>query len=317
MVFLIPENGTLGLFMHDRYRLLKIFAITAHSSSFRDAAFQLRTSPQTISRAIKELEGQLGELLFHRSTRQIQITQYGEQFLRESGSLMAEFELLFEHSKASDDELYTGRVGITAPHSVGRRHVLPFLESLIRAAPECLIDLRLEDEVTDTVGAQIDIGIRVGALQDNRFVAREAAKVPLMVVATSELVARVGEPLQIPDLMTRPVSGRIDRNSGRIWPWRFNGLAHMPQSPRFVSDDPEAELQAVLNGWAFGQIAAFLVIPFIREGLLVPVLREFEPPPLSLFVYRPQRGPVPLRVRRVFDTLSESFADEQRFPSIL
>ena len=301
--------------MYDRVRLLKIFATAAQSSSFREAAFQLGTSPQTISRAVKELEGQLGELLFHRSTRQIQITQFGAKFLRESSSLISELELLFEHSWSSEAEQYAGRVGITAPHSVGRGHVLPLLEPLIRKAPECLIDLRLEDEVTDTVGAQIDIGIRVGALRDNRFVARQAAQVPLMVVATPELVRQVGEPRMILDLTQKPVSGRVDRNSGRIWPWRFNGFTHTPLSPRFVSDDPEAELQAVLNGWVFGQIAAFLVIPYIREGLLVPVLRQFEPPPLPLYVYRPQRGPVPPRVRKVFDTLTESFADEERFPS--
>jgi DNA-binding transcriptional LysR family regulator len=303
--------------MYDRFRLLKIFATAARSSSFREAAFQLQTSPQTISRAVKELEDQLGELLFHRSTRQIQITQFGEQFLRESNSLMSELELLFDHTKAPENGRYAGRVGITAPHSVGRGHVLPLLAPLIKASPECLIDLRLEDEVTDTVGAQIDIGIRVGALRDNRFVAREAGKVPLLVVATPELVKEVGEPQKIADLIARPVSGRIDRNSGRIWPWRFNGFTHAPQSPRFVSDDPEAELQAVLNGWVFGQIAAFLVIPYIRDGLLVPVLRQFEPPPLPLYVYRPQRGPVPPRVRRVFDTLADGFSDERRFPSTL
>lgn len=301
--------------MHDRLRLLKIFTTAAHASSFRDAAFQLGTSPQTISRAVKELEDQLGELLFHRSTRQIQITQFGAQFLQESSSLISELELLFEHSRTSETERYAGRVGITAPHSVGRRYVLPLLGPLIREAPECLIDLRLEDEVTDTVGAQIDIGIRVGALRDNRFVAREAARVPLMVVATPKLIRQVGEPLQILDLIQRPVSGRVDRNFGRIWPWRFNGFTHTPPSPRFVSDDPEAELQAVLNGWVFGQIAAFLVIPYIREGLLIPVLRQFEPPPLPLYVYRPQRGPVPPRVRKVFDTLADSFADEKWFPS--
>ncbi|MEX0604795.1 MAG: LysR family transcriptional regulator [Marinobacter sp.] len=301
--------------MHDRFRLLKIFATTAQCTSFRDAAFQLGTSPQTISRAVKELEDQLGELLFHRSTRQIQITQFGARFLQEANSPIAELEMLFEHSRPSRAELYAGRVGITAPHSVGRSHVLPLIEPLIREAPECLIDLRLEDEVTDTVGAQIDIGIRVGALRDNRFVARQAAQVPLMVVATPELVRQVGEPRLVADLIRKPVSGRVDRNSGRIWPWRFNGFTHAPPSPRFVSDDPETEFQAVLNGWVFGQIAAFLVIPYIREGLLVPVLRQFEPPPLPLYVYRPQRGPVPPRVRKVFDTLTESFADEERFPT--
>ena len=303
--------------MYDRFRLLKIFATTAQSDSFRDAAFQLGTSPQTISRAVKELEDQLGELLFHRSTRQIQITRFGERFLHESNSLISEFELLVEGASNGDQASYAGRGGITAPHSVGRGHVLPLLAPLIEESPECLIDLRLEDEVTDTVGAQIDIGIRVGALKDNRFVARQAAEVPLMVVASSDLIRRVGEPRSIADLMTRPVSGRVDRNLGRIWPWRFNGFTHSPQSPRFVSDDPEAELQAVLNGWVFGQIAAFLVIPYIREGRLVPVLREFEPPALPLYVYRPQRGPVPPRVRKVFDTLTENFADEARFPSTL
>ncbi|EAZ97979.1 LysR family transcriptional regulator [Marinobacter sp. ELB17] len=300
--------------MHDRFQLLKIFATAARSSSFREAACQLGTSPQTIGRAVKELEGQLGELLFHRSTRQIQITQFGATFLRDSNSLISELEFLFEHSRSPETEPYAGRVGIVAPHSVGRGHVLQLLGPLIREAPECLIDLRLEDEVTDTVGAQIDIGVRVGALRDNRYVARQAALVPLIVVATPELVRQVGEPQLISDLIQKPVSGRIDRDSGRIWPWRFNSLNHTPSSPRFVSDDPEAELQAVLNGWVFGQIAAFLVIPYIREGLLVPVLRQFEPPPLPLYVYRPQRGPVPRRVRKVFDTLTESFADEVRFP---
>ena len=121
--------------MYDRVRLLKIFATAAQSSSFREAAFQLGTSPQTISRAVKELEGQLGELLFHRSTRQIQITQFGTKFLRESSSLLSELELLFEHSWSSETEQYAGRVGITAPHSVGRGHILPLLEPLIRKAP--------------------------------------------------------------------------------------------------------------------------------------------------------------------------------------
>ena len=303
--------------MYDRFRLLKIFATAARSESFRDAAFQLRTSPQTISRGIKELEDQLGELLFHRSTRRIQMTKFGEQFLQDSNSLLSELELLFEDSTSPDREHYEGRVGITAPHSIGRGRVLPLLESFIWTSPACLIDLRLEDQVTDTVGAQIDIGIRVGMLRDNRFVAKEAGKVPLMVVGTPELIREVGEPKTISDLMHCPISGRIDRNSGRVWSWRFNGFTHTPHNPRFLSDDPETELRAALNGWTFGQIAAFLVIPYIREGLLVPVLRQSEPTPLPLYVYRPQRGPVPARVRKVFDILTEGFADEESFPSVI
>ncbi|MEC7691947.1 MAG: LysR family transcriptional regulator, partial [Pseudomonadota bacterium] len=36
---------------------------------------------------------------------------------------------------------------------------------------------------------------------------------------------------------------------------------------------------------------------------LVRVLEEVEPVPWDLYIYRPQRGPVPQRIRLVFDHL--------------
>ncbi|MFO6211016.1 LysR family transcriptional regulator, partial [Pseudomonas aeruginosa] len=49
--------------------LLRIFRVAAESSSFRDAAVRLGTSPQGVTRAIQQLEQHYGEVLFHRSTR--------------------------------------------------------------------------------------------------------------------------------------------------------------------------------------------------------------------------------------------------------
>lgn len=40
----------------------------------------MNVSPQVITRCIKELESQLGEILFIRSTRNIQISTFGSQF---------------------------------------------------------------------------------------------------------------------------------------------------------------------------------------------------------------------------------------------
>jgi DNA-binding transcriptional LysR family regulator len=44
-------------------------------------------------------------------------------------------------------------------------------------------------------------------------------------------------------------------------------------------------------------------------GCLVTVLDDFAPPAWDVFVYRPQRGPVPPRIRRVFDAIVEALSD--------
>ncbi|WP_260433930.1 LysR family transcriptional regulator, partial [Pseudomonas aeruginosa] len=54
--------------MNKEMELLRIFRVAAESSSFRDAAVRLGTSPQGVTRAIQQLEQHYGEVLFHRST---------------------------------------------------------------------------------------------------------------------------------------------------------------------------------------------------------------------------------------------------------
>jgi DNA-binding transcriptional LysR family regulator len=74
-------------------------------------------------------------------------------------------------------------------------------------------------------------------------------------------------------------------------------------SPAFLTDDIDAECAAVLAGVGFGQLIAPLAEPWLQSGALVAVLEADEPEPWPIHVYRPQRAPVPARVRLVYDTL--------------
>ena len=60
--------------MPNRIDLLQIFLAAAEAASFREAAVRRAVSPQVVSRAVRDLEAELGELLFHRSTRRVQLT---------------------------------------------------------------------------------------------------------------------------------------------------------------------------------------------------------------------------------------------------
>ena len=64
-------------------RLLRAFCLAARHSSFKDAADRLALTPSAVSHQVKELEEQLGVLLFERRTRAVVLTPTGKQLLED------------------------------------------------------------------------------------------------------------------------------------------------------------------------------------------------------------------------------------------
>lgn len=292
--------------MQDRLELLRIFTAAAGAPTFREAAARLGVSPQAVTRAVRELEEALGETLFHRNTRSVQITRYGQGFAAQAQTALLTVDGLFDASSAKTVEA-GGIVRVTAPSHVGRAYVMPVLTVLMQQYPGLVADLRLSDTPSAVVDEQIDVGVRVGFIGDNRFVARALGALPLWVVASPALLERVGEPKTPDALHALPLTMLINRTDGRAWPWAFRDDAQIqPRNAAFVTDDPEAEVQATCAGLGFTQTSAYMLRAHVESGALVRVLRRFEPAPWTLYVYRPQRGPVPARVRVVFDALAAS-----------
>jgi DNA-binding transcriptional LysR family regulator len=67
--------------MNVNLKLFQVFLLVAEHASFRSAADQAHRSQSSISTQIKQLEGQLGVALFHRTTRSVRLTAEGEQLL--------------------------------------------------------------------------------------------------------------------------------------------------------------------------------------------------------------------------------------------
>lgn len=298
--------------MFNRLDYLKIFCVAAERNTFKEAAIHLNVSPQVITRGIKELETELGEILFVRSTRNIKITTFGEQFYLKAKAALATMDDVFTNT--SHDNL---SVKITAPPSYAKPFILPVLQKVSLAHPEIRFDLRLTNQISDVVEEKIDIGIRVGRpITDNRFIARPVSKVNHAVCATPEVIARYGIPKTIEDLANLPVTAIFDNNRNHVWDWFFKDNVHYkPKNPVFLTDDADAECEAVLGGIGFGQLSVAYAAQYIKKGLLIPVLTEFELiDEWNVYIYRPQSGPVPTRVRIVFDALVEHFQDPEFMP---
>lgn len=296
--------------MQNQLEMLRIFRVVAESANFKDASVRLGVSPQSVTRAIKEFEEQLGEPLFYRSTRNTTITEFGRQMAQKCAGVVDQVDALFEMNKGPAKQSIEGSVKITMPNAFGRQFLLPALIKLSHEYPSIQLDLRLSDLIDNVVADQMDIGVRVGVFGNSRHVARRVRDVRFSIVGTPALIERYGTPQQVSDLCAMPYTGLIDQNTGRMWPWYFASEPEcVPTSPVFSTDDPEAELQAVLAGIGFSQLPDFLCAEHIRSGKLVAVLPEQSPTPWGIYVYRPQRGPVSERVRVVFDRLVNVLAE--------
>lgn len=305
------NSSNINPVMQNQLEMLRIFKAVAESSNFKEASIRLGISPQSVTRAIKELEERLGEPLFYRSTRNTTITEFGKQMALKSESVLEQVDTLFHlNSHAQAPQSIAGSVKITMPNTFGRKYLLPALTTFAKDHPNIQLDLRLSDLIENVVADQMDIGVRIGFFSNNRNVARRVNEVKFHIVGTPELVAKTGVPRQASDLCAMPYTGLIDQNTGRMWPWSFASEPDcVPDNPAFISDDIEAELAAVLAGIGYSQLPDFMCAPYIKSGQLISVLEDQSPAPWGIYVYRPQRGPVAERVRVVFDYLAHTLSE--------
>lgn len=88
-------------------RHLRYFCSVAEQRSFSKASARLRVAQPSLSRQIRQLEGELGVDLFIRSSAGVQLTDAGEAFFGHAGRLLAQLAI----AVSSAQEIGKGRGG--------------------------------------------------------------------------------------------------------------------------------------------------------------------------------------------------------------
>ncbi|XUA21246.1 LysR family transcriptional regulator [Citrobacter sp. OP27] len=293
--------------MLDKLEALKIFCTAAETLKFRETAVRLGIAPQLVTRGIAELEKQLGEMLFLRNTRQMKLTPFGQQFWPKAEILLAESEALFTGHQSHKLQDMSGSVRITLPPLFENQDIFRRLLRELQNYPHLNIEWLPTDAHLNIIDEQIDIGIRIGAVPDNRFIVKTIRPVGVSIVAAPDLIERSGMPESLRDLQFNyPLSALNNSNSGRVWPWQFaDGSSFFPSQPSVIAADIASELTAALAGRTYSQLPDILVRPLIQRGDLVNILPEFNYQPWQLYIFRPHQPLLPARIRLVFDLLTD------------
>ncbi|HEY5972064.1 MAG TPA: LysR substrate-binding domain-containing protein [Pseudoxanthomonas sp.] len=251
-----------------------IFVKVVEHGSFISAAKSLRLPKTTVSRKVQELETRLGAQLLHRTTRKLGLTEAGNIYYEHCQRIARELS----EAESAVSQLQGGPRGwlrFTAPYSIGIDKIAPLLGEFHARHPEVRIDMVLSNEPLDLIGGEIDVALRLGALPDSNLIARRLGTLRTQVYASTNYVARHGEPLHPDDLQHHRVLAmqKHRRNGGYAWTLNDgSGDREYAVNPILVANDPAALKGALLCGEGLVIAADVMVKPFVEQGYVQRVL---------------------------------------------
>ncbi|SDI59932.1 LysR family transcriptional regulator [Natribacillus halophilus] len=167
-------------------RQLQYFTEVAKRHSFTKAAAALHVSQPSLSKAIKNLEDELDVPLFHRSSKQLQLTDAGKAVLINTKHVLDSFQHLT--SELSDVmELKKGEVKIGIPPIIGAAFIARLISEFKEQYPA--VDLSLTEVGSKRIKQGIDDGsLDIGFIcnipyQKDSFEVTQILQDPLVLVA--------------------------------------------------------------------------------------------------------------------------------------
>jgi DNA-binding transcriptional LysR family regulator len=271
---------------------LAVFIAVAEEGSFTRAAAKLGLSQSALSYAVRMLEERLKIRLISRTTRSLSLTDAGERLLH---SLRPAFDHI-DSELAALTALHdkpAGTVRITTFRHAARTVLWPVLTKLLPDYPDIVVEINVDEGLTDIVAGRFDAGIRVGEQVEKDMVAvRVSPDIRMAVVGAPSYFADRAVPQTPRDLSDHKCISYRQSTGGGLYAWEFERdgveLDVRVRGPIVINDN-EMLVNAALGGLGLVYTFESQVAQQVADGRLIRVLEDWCPPFPGYHLYYPSR----------------------------
>ena len=294
----------------DRFDTMLAFTRVVELNSFTKASASLNLPKATVSSQVLALEKRLRVKLLHRTTRHVSVTTDGAAYYERAIRLLNELDET-EASVSNATTAPKGRLRVDVPGSVGRRILIPALNTFFARYPEIELEMGCTDRPVDLLHEGIDCVIRGGAVLDESLVARRLGDMPLFNYASPAYIAKHGMPASIADLDRHTMIHMFSAKTGKIFEFDFlvDGVRTSILGRQRVSfNDLEACVAAALAGLGIVQLPSFMAAEEVAQGKLTILLPETEVEAVPIHILYLQNRHLSTKVRAFVEWVAELLA---------
>ncbi|MBA3592766.1 MAG: LysR family transcriptional regulator [Polaromonas sp.] len=294
----------------DKLRAMQAFIHIADEGSLTAAARVMESSLPAMVRILAGYEAQLGVRLFNRTTRRISLTDEGRRHLASCRQILAALDDA-ESALSADSAEPAGQLTITAPMLFGQMHVAPAVTRFVQKYDKMRCSVVLLDRVVNLLEEGIDVGIRIGTLDDSTLVAQPVGQIRRVVVASPAWLKRHGEPQHPKDLL-KANCVRVSDHAPSWGPFMDHGKPlRLSVNGNLEFNQNAPAVAACAAGAGVGMFFCYQVAPFLKTRQLRIVLESFEPPTRPIHVVYPHARLLPMRTRVFIDWIKQELRESR------
>jgi DNA-binding transcriptional LysR family regulator len=290
----------------DRYTQMEFFALTAELGSLTKAAERLGMSNAAASRMLSALEDRLGTRLVERTTRRLWLTDAGREYQQRCASILAE---IAEADTAVSDMARQPRgvLRVTSSVSFAVLHIAPWLPEFRQRYPELSVQITAANRYPNFIEAGIDCAIRTREHEgDSGITVRRLAHTRRVLAASPAYLAKHGAPQAPEDVANQNVL--VYSYAANPYVLEFKrGRERRRIAISAVLESNEGQVICAAGRAGLGIVVQplYIVHDDIVAGRLVPLLDDWELPPLTINLAYQSRRHQPAKLRVFADALTE------------
>jgi len=304
----------------DKLSGMSVFVRVVDQGSFTGAANLLAHSTSYISKEVSRLESRLGVRLLNRSTRTISLTDSGKTYYEYCRQIVADADEA-ERSISAQHGVPQGLLKLSAPVSFGQIYLTELLPLFLKDYPGVQLEVDFNDRLVDLVAEGFDVAIRVSDMKDTALINRKIMPSKIITVASPDYLQRKGRPQEPRELTAHDCISYAYRQVPTHWD--YVSVSGEPIGvtikPRVICNNAEIERTMALAGIGITRFPDFCCQKEIDQGLLIPILAEFEPGNRGVYAVYPHRRHLSAKVRVFVDFLVEQLGQigEQRGENVV
>lgn len=256
---------------------LVAFVAVGETGAFVKAAARLGVSPSVISHHIARLEEQVGQVLVHRSTRKLTLSENGRQLFAVAQKGFGAVETALNQIEADAEEV-SGALKLAMPAFVPEPRLEARVMEFALRYPNVAMTLDYTDHRKDLIAEGYDLAIRVGKMPSSSLIQYEICEITQLLVATPGFLIKHGATQTPTSLKNLPFVSMRDGTDCVV-------LTNGKRQEEIQLDLCQLRVKSILAarsatlaGVGFGNLPLSLIKDDLASGQLVALLPDWTLP---------------------------------------